>query len=242
MPAHRTPSAAGSGFPDPVADTPATWWLTGVSFAVAGAAVASAVFLGGDGADGASAAPEASAEHPDAEQVGALLTHTRTAHEGLVPVVEDMEEFLPTDGSHPPLEMTEASVVNSWRTEVQGAAVHLGEVPEAGSAHRTAHAGLASSVQLLSMSVETYAKAALVEDEDLRMDVLHIAMDLRDQAVISWSVAATHLDAVSVDTGHGHVHLYLPAAPDSGALGPDGAEGDAGSGDAGEGSGGGHDH
>lgn len=242
MPAHKSPSAAGSEFPDPVADTPATWWLTGVSFAVAGAAVASVVFLGGNGANGASAAPEASADHPDAEQVGSLLAHTRTAHEGLVPVVEDMEEFLPTDGSHPPLELTEASVVNSWRTEVQDASVHFGEVPESGGAHRTAHAGLVSSVRLLSMSVDTYAKAALVQDEDLRMDVLHIAMELRDQAVVSWSVAATHLDAVSVDTGHGHVHLYLPAAPDSGALTPDGAEEGAGPEDAGEGSGGGHDH
>ncbi|WP_017571224.1 hypothetical protein [Nocardiopsis halotolerans] len=229
---HHSPSAPNTdGTPDPVETTPATWWLTGVSFSLASAAVAaSVVFLGGDGQAGGGTA-----------QVGELVEHTRLAHEGLVPVVEAMEEFLPTDGSHPPLDMTDASMVNTWRVGVREAAGHVGEPAGGGTSHEVARAGLASSVRLLTMTVDTYAKAALIEDEEMRMDVLHIAMDLRDQAVTSWSVAATHLDTISVDAGHGHVHLYLPAAPDSGALQPDGA-GTEGSGTGGEGTGGGHDH
>ncbi|OOC55581.1 MULTISPECIES: hypothetical protein [Nocardiopsis] len=238
----QSPSDPAPGTPEnrnPVATTPATWWLTGASLTMAGAVI---VLLSGEAAagGGSESAPGAAAAHrPDADRVGELVGHTRTAHEELVPVVEAMEEFLPTDGSHPPLDLTEASVVYSWRTSVQEAAEHFGEPSGDGTVHEATQAGLTSSVRLLSMSVETYAGAALVEDEDLRMDVLHIAMDLRDQAVHSWSVAATHLDMASVDTGHGHVHLYLPAAPGSGALRPDGAE--AGSGRD-PGSGGGHDH
>lgn len=235
-----SPQPDPSQAPDPVATTPATWWVTGVSFTAAVAAVAAAVLLlGGDDASGRTpAGAGAPAHRPDAEEVGELVEHTRTAHEGLVPVLEEMEEFLPTDGSHPPLDMTGAPVVDAWRTDVREAAGHLEESSADGTAHEIAHTGLLSSVRLLAMSVETYAKAAVVEDEDTRMDVLHIAMGLRDQAVVTWSVAATQLDVLSTATDHGHVHLYLPAAPDSGALRPDDAE----EGGAGEGSGGGHDH
>ncbi|WP_150236822.1 hypothetical protein [Nocardiopsis quinghaiensis] len=233
-PAPKTPEGR-----DPVAAAPSAWWLTGTSLTMAGAAVVllSGMATAGGGPEPATAAT--TAYQPDADRVGELVGHTRTAHEGMVPVVEAMEEFLPTDGSHPPLDLTDASVVHSWRTDVREAADHFGGPSGDDTVHEAVQAGLTSSVRLLSMSVEAYAGAALVEDEDLRMDTLHIAMDLRDQAVRSWSVAATHLDMASVDTGHGHVHLYLPAAPDSGALRPDGAE--AGSGRD-PGSGGGHDH
>ncbi len=219
--------------PDPVAATAATWWLTGVSLAVAGAVVAASVALHGGGnpsADGAGIpAAETLVYQPDADRVGELVPHASAARAGLVPVLLEMEEFLPTDGSHPPLDMTDASTVHSWRTGVQSAAAHLGEPPEGTEAHDLAHAGLVSSVELLSMAVQAYSGAALVEDQDLRMDVLHIAMDLRDQAVRSWSVAAAHLDMVSADTGHGRVDLDLPAAGGT-APRPGGGEGDAGDG------------
>ncbi|MFD6950994.1 hypothetical protein A6A08_20560 [Nocardiopsis sp. TSRI0078] len=236
-PAPRPPEEPAPAAAVPAA--PSTWWLTGASLTMAGAAV---VLLSGEAAVWGGPEPATAAvtvQRPDADRVGALVEHTRTAHEELVPVVEAMEEFLPTDGSHPPLEPTDPSVVHSWRTGVREAADRFGEPSGGDTVHEATQAGMASSVQLLSMSVEAYAGAALVEDEDLRMDTLHIAMDLRDQAVHSWSVAATHLDLASVDSGHGHVHLYLPAPPDGGALRPDGAEPGSGRAPA---SGGGHDH
>jgi hypothetical protein len=199
--------------------TAATWWLTACSLVLVGVLVAaSVVFLGRDGA-GSAAAPAGEAS---AAPVDDLVEHTRMALEGLTPIVEDMEEFLPTDGSHPPLDTTDAATVNSWRTGVQEAAGHFGDPPSDASSHSVAHTGLTSSVRLLSMAVETYAKAAQAEDEELRMDVLHIAMDLRNEAVVSWSAAATQLDLLSLEAGGEHVHLYLPDVP--GALRPDGAE------------------
>ncbi|MEE2036493.1 hypothetical protein Q8791_04555 [Nocardiopsis sp. CT-R113] len=226
MSTHPSPS-------DPIAETqdaatPATattWWLTACSLLLVGAlVVASVVFFGRDGAESSSGAAEGEAE---ADLVGELVGHTRMAHEGLSPIVEDMEEFLPTDGSHPPLDTTDAATVNTWRTGVQEASAHFEDPPAGDSSHSVAHTGLTSSVRLLSMSVETYARAAQTEDEELRMDLLHIAMDLRTEAVVSWSAAATQLDLLSLGSGGEHVHLYLPAAPDSGALQPDGS-GDGG--------------
>ncbi|MFD3684376.1 hypothetical protein ACFWTE_06110 [Nocardiopsis sp. NPDC058631] len=219
MSTHPSPS-------DPVTDTqdtavPATattWWLTACSLLLVGALVAAAVLLLGRGA-----APSSGAAGGEADLVGDLVGHTRMAHEGLSPIVEDMEEFLPTDGSHPPLDTTDAATVDGWRTGVRDASAHFGDPPSGGPSHSVAHTGLTSSVHLLSMAVETYAKAAQIEDEELRMDVLHIAMDLRTEAVVSWSAAATQLDLLSLGAGGEHVHLYLPAAPDSGALRPDGS-------------------
>lgn len=237
---HRSTSAPAPRPPegiDPVETTPVTWWLTGISLVTAGAACAAAVFLGGVHATADTpSGVEVSAYRPDPDRVGELLEDTRMAYEELAPVVGVMEVFLPTDGSHPSLEPTEASVIHSWRTGVREAAEYLGEPPEGTDVHDLAHAGLASSVRLLSMSVETYARAALVEDEDLRMDVLHIAMDLRDQAVLSWEPAAAQLDMVSVDTGHGPFELYLSEPPEEGRSDPGDGAGTEG------GSGGGHDH
>ncbi|SCE92787.1 hypothetical protein [Micromonospora mirobrigensis] len=34
----------------------------------------------------------------------------------------------------------------------------------------------------------------------------------------TWSTAATQLDAVNVDAGFGHAHVFLPAEPGTGAL------------------------
>ncbi|WP_238433598.1 hypothetical protein [Micromonospora tarensis] len=43
------------------------------------------------------------------------------------------------------------------------------------------------------------------------------------EAATIWSVAATQLDQVSVDSGHGHQHVFLDTDPHEGALTPDGA-------------------
>jgi len=216
-----TPPSPSDQFPEhgtaaPVTAT--TWWLTVGSLVLVGALVAASVFF----FEPAEPSPGAAAEG-DAG-LGELVEHTRLAHEGLTPIVEDMEEFLPADGSHPPLDTTDAATVNTWRTGVQDAAGHFDAAASAEPSHSVARTGLTSSVHLLSQAVDTYAKAARIEDEDLRMDVLHIAMDLRTEAVVVWSAAATQLDLLSVGSGGEHVHLYLPAHPDSGALLPDGEE------------------
>jgi hypothetical protein len=43
-------------------------------------------------------------------------------------------------------------------------------------------------------------------------------------AVLTWSVGATQLDAVSVERDLGHLHVYLPGVAGSGAITADEAE------------------
>ncbi|MFE6303741.1 hypothetical protein [Nocardiopsis sp. NPDC057823] len=197
--------------PEPSRTTPLTWWLTIGAMAVVMALIAALVLSGGREEPGGAGA----------DAVAALAEDATAAGETLSPVVEEMEEWLPTDGSHPPLDVVDAATVHGWRTAAHEAATGLA-VREGADPVRT---GLISSASLLVVAADTYSKAALVEDEDLRMDLLHVAMDVRNEAVVGWSAAASHLDEAAVAAGLGHVHVHLPASPDLGALEPDGTAG-----------------
>lgn len=216
MPENRPPASPRDAGRSAVPETagPATWWITLASVVVTAAAIVLVQVR---------AAPAEVSAHGE---VGALAQHAQAAHEELAPVLEDMEEFLPPDGSHPPLDMTEPSRVHGWRTAVQDAGGHLGRAPEGGAGYAVAREGLAGAVDLLALCVETYAGAAALEDPDARMDTLHLAMDLRDQAVRSWSLGATQLDLL--DTGAGRPGLHLPGGAAVGTAGgeePDGTGG-----------------
>lgn len=196
--------------PEPLRATPLTWWLTIGAMAVVLALAAALVLSPREGGG-------------DADAVAELAEAALAAREELAPVVEEMEDWLPADGSHPPLEVVGADTVHGWRTAAHGVVASLSGEGGSGDPVRTA---LVSSASLLVVASDTYSKAALVEDEDLRMDLLHVAMDVRNEAVVGWSAAAAHLDEAAVAAGLGHVHAHLPADPGTGALEPDGAAGD----------------
>ncbi|NKY99439.1 hypothetical protein [Nocardiopsis alborubida] len=205
-----------------------TWWLTAGSVLVVAALVGVLVltFTGDDHTtpDPARVAElQASAQERDRAQVDQLVERTTAAHEQLVPVVESLDAAVPPDGSTPAGDAPDAGEIDSWLTTVHEAAVHFEDAPSGSSGHNVAHAGLSNAVDLLGSAVVAYSNAERAQDGQ-RTELLELAGDLRTQAVRGWSVAATQLDMVSVESGHGHVHLYLPAAPGSGALGPDGAE------------------
>ncbi|WP_017616083.1 hypothetical protein [Nocardiopsis salina] len=228
-----------------VSPTPAgrsAWWLSGGAIVAVGAVVAAVVFhFAGDDEvtpdAGRVAELEASAGERDLEQVEELVHHTRAAHEELLPLVESLDEVVPTDGSETGRDDPGPDELEGWLETAEEAGGHFDDVPSGETDYNIAHAGLANSVDLLGSSVAAYANALEAEDDGLREDMAELAGDLRTQAVQSWSVAATQLDVLSIDAGHGHVHLYLPAAPGSGALEPDPAEDGDGAVE-----GGGHDH
>lgn len=169
---------------------------------------------------------EASESARHVEQVGALIDTTRDAHDELLPVVEGLDTALPADGSEPG-EAPGGDEVDGWADTVDGVAERLGASPSGGTGYNVARGGVRSAVDVLGSSVEVYA-AALDAEGGERERLEGVAADLRTQAVRAWSVAATQLDAVAIEAGHGHVHIYLPAAPDSGALQPDSAPEGAG--------------
>lgn len=209
--------------------THATWWLTGGSVLLVGAVVASVVLFFGGGEDTVTPDParvaelEASADARHVDQVENLIHHTRAAHEELVPVLASLNEVLPADGSAPAEEFPDAEEIDGWLDTVRGARGHFSDSGSGNTDFNVTQAGLSVSVDVLGSAMTAYHAASRAAG-DQRVELLDLASDLRDQAVRSWSVAATQLDAVSIDAGHGHIHLYLPAEPGSGALQPDEAE------------------
>src|SRR5699024_9207359 len=152
-----------------------------------------------------------------------LVQQTRTAHEELLPVVEALDGAVPADGSASPEgEEPDAGEVDDWLAATDGAAEHFENVPSGETDYNIAHAGLANSVDLLGSAVVAYSGALEAEDEGLRTEMTELAGDLRTQAVRSWSVAATQLDVLSLDAGHGR--RCLPAAPGGAPSEPDPAE------------------
>ncbi|WP_017585432.1 hypothetical protein [Nocardiopsis ganjiahuensis] len=232
----KTPSAeSGKPVPDPSGkvhsanSNSTTWWLTGGSVLLVGAVVASVVlfFGGGDGQvtpDPARVAElEASADARHVDQVESLIGHTRAAHDELVPVLDSLNEVLPADGSAPADDFPDGEEIDDWLGTVLAAGGHFEHAESGQTDFNVTHAGLSGSVDLLGSALSAYHAASQAEG-DQQVALLDLSADLRDQAVKAWSVAATQLDVVSIDAGHGHIHLYLPSEPGSGALQPDEAE------------------
>lgn len=206
-----------------------TWWLTGGSVLLVGAVIAVVVTVVGGGDDTVTPDParvaelEASAADRHVDQVAELIEHTRAAHEELLPVMESLSEVLPADGAEPTGDLPDSESIADWTATTDNARAHLDHAESGETGFNVTHAGLRGSVDLLGSTLDTL-DAAVEADEDQSAELLELTVDLRDQAVRAWSVAATQLDVISIDAGHGHIHLYLPAAPGSGALEPDEAE------------------
>ncbi|NYE48210.1 hypothetical protein HDA32_003330 [Spinactinospora alkalitolerans] len=164
---------------------------------------------------------EASEDARHVEQVGELVDQTRAAREALLPVLEGLDAALPADGSAPAGEPGDDEVAG-WRSTADDVAADFQTAPSGDTGHNVARGGLRSAVELLASSVSVYESAREAEG-DRRERLEETAGELRTQSVRAWSVAATQLDVVSIDAGHGHVHIFLPASPGSEALIPDSA-------------------
>lgn len=201
---------------------PARPVLIGVGVvAVVTAVVVAVLVLTGD--DDASVGPdpervaelEAERAERDAAQVAELTELARTIHAELVPVLEEMNETLPADGADTAA-VTGAQVA-SWRDATDSAVASFADPPSGSTGHNVARGGLRVAVELLASTV-TAVELAREADDDGRAALESQAAELRKQAVRAWAVAATQLDMVNIEAGHGHVHLFLPANPDDGAM------------------------
>ncbi|MBD5786207.1 hypothetical protein IF650_08450 [Cellulosimicrobium terreum] len=170
---------------------------------------------------------EAAEEQHDAENLVASVDHATRVQTELVPVLHDLHEVLPVDGSTP-REPTGAEVA-SWRETL----VRLTEETEAlasgSSEHNIVRNGLLISLQLLTDTVDTVdlARTAGPAESEQAARLSALAGDLRTRAVDTWALAAVQLDLRSTGAGQGHVHLFLPVHPEDsldGGLGTDGSQ------------------
>ncbi|MFY1692914.1 hypothetical protein [Plantactinospora sp. WMMB782] len=157
----------------------------------------------------------------DAAQIVDLTAQARQVQQSLVPVLDGFAVAVPVAGAVPgPL--AARTVVTDWQTATGAAVEGFADPPSAGTGVNIARSGLAAAVRALDLAVDTYA-AALAAPDAGRPPLLDLAGRQRDVAVATWSTAATQLDVLNVDAGHGHAHVFLPAVPGQGALTSDGA-------------------
>lgn len=173
-----------------------------------------------DGVDVRVAELEAEAATRDAEALEQLNDQATDLLDVLGPVVTG-------SGAHvvgPEPDATVPAVpaggdVDSWRVALVDGRAILGDPPSAGTGVNVARAGLVAAlgdlttaVDALALAVQTAAAGGDPEPAQ------RLAGSALRGAAATWSVGATQLDAVNVEAGNGHVHLYLPPVAGSGAL------------------------
>lgn len=154
----------------------------------------------------------------DAGQIESLTAQAQRIHDGLLPVLEGLAATMPVGSSElGPLATREQ--VAGWQDVTKRFAGEFKERPSAGTAVNIARSGLAAAVQQLDLAVATYTQGVAAPDQ---LSWFRTSAQQRDMAVVTWSVAATQLDVLNVDSGRGHVHIFLPSRPGQGALTSDG--------------------
>ncbi|MFC6083659.1 hypothetical protein [Sphaerisporangium aureirubrum] len=154
----------------------------------------------------------------DKTQIKELTELARSTRDRLVPVLEGLAKAMPAEDAVGPAAVTAADVEN-WRKAATAAVDGFADPPSGMTATNVARAGLASAVRQLATTVETYASSQKLSEADAAR-TLELAARQRTDAVFTWSVGATALDALNVDAGYGHQHVFLQTSGD-GALTPD---------------------
>lgn len=152
----------------------------------------------------------------DRRQVEDLTGTARRASERLVPVLEEMATYLPP-GGEPAADVADPETIEGWKGAVRAADREFGDPPSGETATNVARGSLDVAVDTLGSAVRSYEAAADLPPEE-RSAVLERASEGRDLAVRTWSIGATQLDAVNIESGYGHQHVFLPANGVGGAL------------------------
>ncbi len=155
----------------------------------------------------------------DKTQIKTLTELARTTRDRLVPVLDGLGRALPADGTAGPAVVTAADVEN-WRKAATAAVEGFADPPSGETATNVARSSLASAVRQIATTVDTYAAARDLTGPG-RTTAMDLAVRQRADALFTWSVGATALDAVNVDAGYGHQHVFLPTSPGEGDLTPD---------------------
>jgi hypothetical protein len=158
----------------------------------------------------------------DADQVVSLTAQARRVRDGLTPVLDGLGTTVPAGGSAlgpiaPPAQ------VGQWKAATAKATAEFADPPSAGTAVNIARSSLAAGVRQLDLAVGTYEQAAAAP-EAMRPALLALTARQRDNAITTWSIGATELDVLNIDTGHGHQHVFLPSSSGQGAMTADGSK------------------
>lgn len=138
------------------------------------------------------------------------------AHGHMAHVLQELAAAVPlqeTTASSP----ATASDVEGWKRDLDSATTALETVGEGTSEQTIAREAFIGAARLLdsaSAGYELVLAAPAVEQEPLAATVA----ERRDAAVRLWQAGAAQLDTLTIDSGEGHVHLFLAPNGDPDAV------------------------
>lgn len=148
----------------------------------------------------------------DGAQITELTSRARATATAITPIV---------DGLADPGKVTDEQVTR-WKQAIGTEVAWYSTTVSGMTATNVARGALRNAVEQLAAALETVA-AARALPASARQPVLAVATRQRELAVAAWSVAATQLDQINVDSGNGHQHVYLNTTGIDGLMAGDGA-------------------
>lgn len=142
----------------------------------------------------------------DQQNLQDLTEVVLTSHPEMIQVLIALNLTMPVDGSAPtPLSSEQLSTLEA---AVDEAATSFAELPGGGSEYNVGRNSFVLSVSLFGDVIDV-----LQTEPDLRPITSELASHLRKRALDAWSIGATQLDIITIDTTGGHLHASLPLAP-----------------------------
>ncbi|WP_309223030.1 hypothetical protein [Micromonospora sp. CP22] len=158
----------------------------------------------------------------DAQQIVELTELAHRTGEQLAPIVRGLRQDAEAG------RVPDRAQVDAWQQTMRQLAAQFADPPSGMTATNVARGGLRGAVDQAAVAVDSVA-LALAGPPAGRTELMTLAARQATLAASTWSVAATQLDQINVDAGHGHQHVHLDVGDVEGALGPDGsAEGTGG--------------
>uniref|UniRef100_UPI0007850F1C hypothetical protein n=1 Tax=Herbidospora sakaeratensis TaxID=564415 RepID=UPI0007850F1C len=195
-------------------------YAIGLVAAVAVAGSLGYLFGAPDPAETSAAEMRAAEMRRDVDQVTELTSTARTTVGEITSVMVGLGEALPPGGALAARTPTDAEV-GDWQRVMKQAVERHAATPSGTTATNVARGAFRTAVDGMAIAVDTYAYCRRVTT-DVRAGCLDVARRQRTAGVMAWSVAATQLDAINVDAGNGHQHVYLTSTPGEGAMTADG--------------------
>ncbi|TNH24991.1 hypothetical protein FHG89_24225 [Micromonospora orduensis] len=163
-----------------------------------------------DGTESAIADIRKAEAHRDSQQIVELTSTARRLREQVQPILTAIQADPST--SRP----ASAEQARQWQQAMVRAAEPFADPPSGTTATNVARTALRSAVDQASLAVDAYLLAVTVPPAQ-RAPLAELAARQAAQAAAAWSVAATQLDQVNVDSGQGHQHVYLEGDSHDGA-------------------------
>lgn len=163
------------------------------------------------------AAELAAGQARDRAELNADLTAAgELAHEQLAQVLREMAAAVPVEGAGSPDPAT-ASDVDRWREDLAVATAALGSVGEGTSEQTVVREAFVGAAHLLQAAAAEYEHLLSVPADEPRPPAATVG-ERRDAAVRLWQAGAAQLDTLTIESGDGHVHLFLAPNGDPGAV------------------------